>query len=116
MNEPRRNRVYKSLHKPLTYMGIERSLFIMAGTAAMTMFQVSHSMLAGLAVFAGCTQHIDFTQPTMMVKQFPIIMTLIFICIFILTKIPAMVTQIFSGSTGGYDGGTGLLTGLFLCR
>lgn len=63
-----------------------------------------------------CTQHIDFTQPTMMVKQFPIIMTLIFVCIFILTKIPAMVTTIFSGSTGGHDGGTGLLTGLFLRR
>ena len=63
-----------------------------------------------------CTQHIDFTHPLLMAQQFPIIMTLILVCIFILTKIPAMVTTIFSGSTGGHDGGTGLLTGLFLRR
>jgi hypothetical protein len=25
--QKRRNRVFKSLHKPLTYMGIERTLF-----------------------------------------------------------------------------------------
>lgn len=54
MSEPRRNKVFKSLHKPLTYMGIERSLFIMTVTAAMTTFEVSHSMLAGLTAFAGC--------------------------------------------------------------
>ena len=62
------------------------------------------------------TQHIDFAQPTQMVKDFPIIMTLILVCVFILTKIPAMVTTIFSGSTGGHDAGTGLLTGLILRR
>ncbi len=54
MSEPRRNRVYKSLHKPLTYIGIERGMFILAATAAMATFQVSHSLLAGLTMFSGC--------------------------------------------------------------
>ena len=54
MSEPRRNRVYKSLHKPLPYMGIERKLFILGGMAAMTTFNVSKSLLAGLFMFAGC--------------------------------------------------------------
>ena len=61
-----------------------------------------------------CKQHIDFTQPTKMVEQFPIIMTLLFVCLFIIFKIPAMVTTIFSGSTGGHDAGGGLVTGLLL--
>ena len=50
----RRNRVFKSLHKPLTYMGIERSLFILAATAALATFEVSRSLLGGLTMFAGC--------------------------------------------------------------
>ena len=53
MREPRRNRVYKSLHKPLTYMGIERSLFVLGATTSMATFQLSHSLLAGLVMFAG---------------------------------------------------------------
>ena len=32
--EKRRNRVFKSLHKPLTYMGIERTLFFMIAVSA----------------------------------------------------------------------------------
>ncbi len=30
----RRNRVYKSLHKPLTYLGVERTLFFFVCVAA----------------------------------------------------------------------------------
>lgn len=56
---------------------------------------------------------LDFTQPDMVTQNFSIILTLLFVCLFIIIKIPAMVATIFSGSTGGHDGGTGLVTGLF---
>lgn len=56
---------------------------------------------------------LDFTQPDMVTQNFSIILTLLFVCLFIIVKIPAMVATIFSGSTGGHDGGTGLVTGLF---
>ena len=54
---------------------------------------------------------LDFTQPKLLTKDFSIILTLVFVCLFIIVKIPAMVTTIFSGSTGGHDGGTGVIRG-----
>ena len=36
--QKRRNRVFKSLHKPLTYMGIERTLFFMVCVTAVGAF------------------------------------------------------------------------------
>jgi type IV secretory pathway TrbD component len=49
----RKNRVYKSLHKPLTYLGVERTLFFFVCVGAVGAFNLFNSLLAGLAVFVG---------------------------------------------------------------
>jgi type IV secretory pathway TrbD component len=49
----RRNRVYKSLHKPLTYLGVERTLFYLVCVGAVGAFNLFNSLLAGAAVFIG---------------------------------------------------------------
>jgi type IV secretory pathway TrbD component len=49
----RRNRVFKSLHKPLTYLGVERSLFYFVCVGAVGAFNIFNSILAGIAVFIG---------------------------------------------------------------
>ncbi len=49
----RRNRVYKSLHRPLTYLGVERTLFFFVCVAAVGAFNLFNSLLAGIAVFLG---------------------------------------------------------------
>ena len=49
----RTNRVYKSLHKPLTYLGVERSLFYLVCVAGVGAFNLFDSLLAGLVVFIG---------------------------------------------------------------
>jgi type IV secretory pathway TrbD component len=49
----RRNRVYKSLHKPLTYLGVERTLFFFVVVGAVGAFNLFNSLLAGVIVFAG---------------------------------------------------------------
>lgn len=49
----RRNRVFKSLHKPLTYLGVERTLFYFVCVAAVGAFNLFNSLLAGVAVFLG---------------------------------------------------------------
>jgi type IV secretory pathway TrbD component len=49
--ERRRNRVYKSLHRPLTYMGIERKLFIAIGVSAVVMFNLFSSFISAIVVF-----------------------------------------------------------------
>ena len=51
--QKRRNRVFKSLHKPLTYMGIERSLFFMIAVSAVGMFNLFNSIIGGIIVFVG---------------------------------------------------------------
>lgn len=53
MSEQRSNRVYKSLHRPLTYMGIERKLFVMGMMGTMATFNATKSFLATAIVFAG---------------------------------------------------------------
>jgi len=56
MSEPsksRSNRVFKSLHKPLTYLGVERTLFYLVCVGAVGAFNIFNSMLAGIAVFVG---------------------------------------------------------------
>ena len=47
------NRVYKSLHKPLTYLGVERTLFYFVCVGAVGAFNLFNSLLAGAAVFIG---------------------------------------------------------------
>ena len=49
----RRNRVYKSLHKPLTYLGVERTLFFFVCVGAVGAFNLFNSLLAGIVVFIG---------------------------------------------------------------
>ena len=49
----RRNRVFKSLHKPLTYLGVERTLFFFVCVSAVGAFNLFNSLLAGIAVFIG---------------------------------------------------------------
>jgi type IV secretory pathway TrbD component len=49
----RRNRIFKSLHKPLTYLGVERTLFYFVCVGAVGAFNLFNSLLAGVAVFIG---------------------------------------------------------------
>ena len=49
----RTNRVFKSLHKPLTYLGVERTLFYFVCVSAVGTFNLFNSILAGIAVFIG---------------------------------------------------------------
>jgi type IV secretory pathway TrbD component len=49
----RSNRVFKSLHKPLTYLGVERTLFFFVCVGAVGAFNLFNSLLAGIAVFMG---------------------------------------------------------------
>jgi type IV secretory pathway TrbD component len=49
----RTNRVYKSLHKPLTYLGVERTLFYFVCVGAVGAFNLFNSLLGGVAVFIG---------------------------------------------------------------
>ena len=60
------------------------------------------------------TNLIDFTHPLDLAKHFPLLVMLIFVNLFIITKIPAMVATIFSGHTGGHDAGMGIATALAL--
>jgi type IV secretory pathway TrbD component len=49
----RANRVFKSLHKPLTYLGVERTVFYLICVSAVGAFNLFNSILAGIAVFVG---------------------------------------------------------------
>ena len=49
----RTNRVFKSLHKPLTYLGVERTLFYFVCVGVVGAFNLFNSILAGIAVFIG---------------------------------------------------------------
>ena len=52
-NRKRTNKVFKSLHKPLTYLGVERTLFYLVCVGAVGAFNLFNSILAGIAVFIG---------------------------------------------------------------
>ena len=52
-NTRRRNQVFKSLHKPLTYLGVERTLFYFVCVGAVAVFNLFESLLAGVVVFLG---------------------------------------------------------------
>ncbi len=49
----RRNRVFKSLHKPLNYFGIERRIFFCVGVAAVALFNLFDSLMAGFVISIG---------------------------------------------------------------
>ena len=57
---------------------------------------------------------VDFQNPVSLIQNFPILLILILVNLFIITKIPAMVASIFSGHTGGHDAGMGIATTLAL--
>jgi hypothetical protein len=50
-NLKRRNRVFKILHKPLTYLGVERTVFYFVCVGAAGVFDFFAGLLAGLVVF-----------------------------------------------------------------
>lgn len=56
------------------------------------------------------TELVAFSDPGNMVKELPLLILLVLVNVYILFKIPAMTMSIFSGSTGGHDGGMGLVT------
>ena len=49
----RRNRVFKSLHKPLTCLAVERTIFFFVCVSAVAVFNLFESLLAGVVVFLG---------------------------------------------------------------
>jgi hypothetical protein len=63
--------------------------------------------------FLGYYQNlVDFTHPDTLMKNFPILVLLVMVNIFILIKIPALTASIFSGHSGGHDAGTGVAIAL----
>jgi hypothetical protein len=55
------------------------------------------------------TDLVAFSDPGLMVKQLPLLIILVMVNVYILFKIPALTMSIFSGSTGGHDGGMGVV-------
>jgi type IV secretory pathway TrbD component len=48
----RRNTVHKSMNRPLTILGAERRLFFVALVSGAALFNLLHSLLGGLILFA----------------------------------------------------------------
>jgi hypothetical protein len=55
-------------------------------------------------------QIVAFSDPGNMVKELPLLILLVLVNVYILFKVPALTMSIFSGSTGGHDGGMGVAT------
>jgi hypothetical protein len=53
---------------------------------------------------------INFTNPVAMIKDFPFLVMLIVVNIFLILKIPVMTATIFSGHASGHDAGVGLIS------
>ena len=73
--------------------------------AAATMSVMSHLLITYLTSGA---MNIDSAQK--LIGLMPGLLILCFVCAFILLKIPAMTASLFSGHTGGHDGGLSLAT------
>jgi hypothetical protein len=73
--------------------------------AAATMSILGHIFMAY------STNLIDFTNPIKMLQNFPFIILLVVVNIFMIIKIPAITSSIFSGSSSGHDAGMGAITG-----
>ena len=58
------------------------------------------------------TNLVDFTHPINLMKNFPLLIILVMVNLFMLLKIPAMTATIFSGHTGGHDAGAGIAASL----
>src|SRR5690348_16700633 len=51
-NLPEYRHVYRSLHRPLTVLGVDRRLFFLALLVGAAMFNLFYSLIAGCLVFA----------------------------------------------------------------
>jgi type IV secretory pathway TrbD component len=49
--DPRRNRTYKTMTRPLTVLGAERRLFFVALISGGAVFSLMHSLLGGIVLF-----------------------------------------------------------------
>jgi type IV secretory pathway TrbD component len=49
--DPRQNRVFKSMNRPLTILGAERRLFFVALITGGAIFSLMHSLLGGIVLF-----------------------------------------------------------------
>lgn len=78
---------------------------VVAAAAMSVLSQMFFGFYQGLAT--GTTDTLKAAQ------NFPILLLLIVMNIFILTQIPALTASIFSGHTGGHSGGAGVIKGLF---
>ena len=58
------------------------------------------------------TNLVDFTDPKALVQNFPMLIILVIVNIFLILKIPAMTATIFSGHSGGHDAGTGIIASI----
>jgi len=74
--------------------------------AAATMSILGHMFMAYFA------SGITFANPLDFVKNFPILVVLVLVNVFLILKIPAITASIFSGSSGGHDAGMGAATGV----
>lgn len=74
--------------------------------AAATMSVISHLLIS---YFTSGAMNMD--SPTKLATTMPALLILCFVAGFILLKIPAMTATLFSGHTGGHDGGLSIATG-----
>ncbi len=54
MGELKRWAGYRALNRPLTVMGVERRLFLLAATLGLGLWNATASLVAGALVFAAC--------------------------------------------------------------
>lgn len=73
--------------------------------AAATLSVVSHLLITFLTAGAN-----NMADPSNLATLMPGLLILVFVAGFILLKIPAMTATLFSGHTGGHDGGMSLAT------
>jgi hypothetical protein len=73
--------------------------------AAATMYVMSHLLISYMTSGA-----MNLSDPKYLITLMPSLLMLCFVTGFILLKIPAMTASLFSGHTGGHDGGASLFT------
>lgn len=77
--------------------------------AAATLSVISHLLITYLTSGA-----MNVDSPQALVTLMPALLMLVFVACFILIKIPAMTASLFSGHTGGHDGGLSIATSAML--
>lgn len=73
--------------------------------AAATLSVISHLLITYLTSGA-----FNVSSPQNLITVMPALLMLVFVASFILLKIPAMTATLFTGHTGGHDGGTAMFT------